>query len=108
MGNPYDSVQNLITYAGNKSNTLSTSTGEMAISAGVWTVWASQAFQIQVQKATGQTLGANPQIWPANYVTNPIAVPVTSTWYVLARANIAEYSTAGMVYANKIAATVEK
>jgi hypothetical protein len=101
MGNVYDDNQQLIVYNG-VSNTLSTSTGEMTLTAGVWTIWASQAYQIHVQRATGQTLATNPQIWPANYETAPISVPLTSTWYVLHRANVAEYSTAGMIYANRI------
>ena len=103
MGNPYDNIEQLVVYSGNKAGVLSTSTGELALTAGVWEIWATQAYQIQVQKTTGQSLGTGPQIWPANYVSNPIRVPLTSTWYVLHRADISGYSTAGYIRANMIA-----
>jgi hypothetical protein len=100
--NPYDNTQQLRVYAGNKSATLGTSTGQITLTAGIWEIWASQAYQLQMQTdVTSTTIGTDPQIWPANYIAGPVHIQTGSTGYLLHRANIAEYSTAGTIYCNK-------
>jgi hypothetical protein len=100
--NAYDNTQQLRIQAGNKSATLGTSTGQITLAAGIWEIWASQACQLQVQTdVTSTAIGTDPQIWPANYVVGPYHVQTGSTEYLLHRANIAEYSTAGVIYCNK-------
>ncbi|MHC4644312.1 MAG: hypothetical protein ACYTBJ_02335 [Planctomycetota bacterium] len=79
------------------SNGLSTSTGEMTLTAGNWAIWSDQAFKMQINRATGTSLGSGPQVWPANFVWY-WPVGHGSTNYLQHARN----SVSGTIYANYI------
>lgn len=101
---PYINPQ-LIKYDGTsaKSGSLdATGVSNVALGHGVWEIWATCTFQIQINAATGAGFGANPSTYPAD---QPIPVPVIAEngLYLAIRAIT---GASGTYYANKISGSV--
>jgi hypothetical protein len=97
-GNPWNEFR-LMRAPSDKSKTiaLSTSTGELTLAAGNWAIWGDQDFKMQINRTTGTSLGAGPQIWPARFVWYwPVAHG--STHYL----QCARDDTSGTLHANYI------
>lgn len=88
----------LLTYngTGNITGTLDASGADTdALAEGVWAVWATQDFYVQINTATGAGFGAKPSAWPANF---PVIVNCKAARYLA----IKRISADGTYYANKI------
>lgn len=101
MGSPFQNPQVMrYTGTGNITDTLDAAgdnTG--ALAAGGWMIWATQPFYLQINDASGTTMGAKPTAWPANY---PVYVQLMSTKYL----GIKRISTDGIYYANRVSGPV--